>query len=142
MKNLLFFVPLIIGIIIMAIGIKLHIPRGLVMNRLAMSGALVVGSLFFWLSNAMLLAYEGRFYFIFNVITVVAFFLGLALLFPAPPHATRINQHCFMAHLLIWTGLILGIAHSIALASSSTWPTLLLDFCSNLGLDGATVRKL
>jgi hypothetical protein len=134
MSDLLFLVPLLVGLGIMALGFKFQVPRGTEMNRPAFGITLVTGSLFWWLSSAILLVYEGQFYFILNIITVVAFFSGLAFFFPLPDGATRLNEHGLPGNILIWTGLILGLAHSLALMFTAAWPARLLEWYASLGL--------
>jgi hypothetical protein len=137
MNDLIFLIPLIVGFGVMALGFKLQIPKGPGMNRSAFGMALVVGSFFWWLSGAILLAYEGKFYFIQNMLTVLAFFVGIAFLFPNSPDATRPNQHSLPGLILVWAGFILGFAHSLALMFTAYWPARLLEFYAALGLHGA-----
>ena len=137
MKDLLFLVPLLFGVGIMALGFKLQIPKGQAMNRPAFGIALLVGSLFWWLSSAILLAHEGKFYFILNMLTVLVFFLGVAFFFPQPSHATHPNQHSMPGTILVWLGIILGLGHSLALMFTTTWPARLLEFYAALGLHAA-----
>ncbi|SKB00358.1 hypothetical protein SAMN02745166_03127 [Prosthecobacter debontii] len=134
MNDLLFLAPLLIGLGTMVLGFKLQIPKGPAMNRPAFGALLVVGALFWWLSSAILLAYEGKFYFILNMLTVLILFVGLAFFFPRPPDATRVNQHGIGGNIMVWLGLILGFAHSFALAFTSAWPTRLIQFYNALGL--------
>ena len=150
MNDLIFLIPLLVGLGVMALGFKLQIPKGPAMNRPAFGIALVVGSLFWWLSSAILLAYEGKFYFILNMLTVAAFFVGIAFFFPNSPDATRPSldvqqpfdatrpiQHSLPGLILVWAGIILGFAHSLALMFTAYWPARLLEFYAALGLHGA-----
>jgi hypothetical protein len=136
-NGLLFLVPLAAGFGIMALGFKVQIPRGRAMNRPALGIALVAGSLFWWLSTAILLAYEGKFNFILNMLTVLTFFVGLAFFFPQPSTATRANQHNVAGTILVWLGFILGLLHPLALIYSATWPARLLQLYAALGLHAA-----
>ena len=134
MKDLLFFGSMAMGFAIMAFGWKSQAPRGLGMNRPVFGLSLVVGSIFWWVSNAILLSTEGKFYFSFNLLTVVAFFVGLAFLVPSPPGATRINQHRLLGHIFVWTGIILGLGHSLALTFTPEWSATLQVFHARFGL--------
>lgn len=134
MNDLLFLVPLIVGFGIMALGFKCQIPRGPAMNRPVFGIALLVGSLCWWASSAILLVQEEKFYFTLNMLTVVAFFCGLAFFIPQPRAALRPNQHSVAGAILVGMGLILGLAHSLALMFTQTWPALLLQFYAALGL--------
>lgn len=138
MKDLLFFGSMAMGFAIMAFGWKTQVSRGLDMNRPAFGFSLIVGSLFWWVCNAILLSTEGKFYFSFNLLTVVAFFVGLAFLVPLPPGATRINQHRLLGHILLWTGIMLGLAHSLALTFSPEWSAALQAFHARFGLPSLT----
>ncbi len=109
MDELLFLVPLVIGVGIMALGFRMQMPRGIKMNRAAFGCSLIVGSVFCWLSTAMLLAREGEFYFILNMLTVLTFFAGLAFFFPQPPNATRPNQLNKAATMLVWLGIVAAL---------------------------------
>lgn len=122
----------------MASAVRLQIPKGVAMNRPIFGGALIVGALFWWLSGAALLVYEGKFYFMFSLITVLAFFVGLAFLVPMPAAATRLNQHRFLGSVLVWLGLVLGICHPLALKLTAAWPEGLLKFYAAFGLTGGT----
>lgn len=134
MNDLLFLVPLIVGFGMIALGFKLQIPKGPAMNRPAFGIAIVAGSLCWWFSSAILLASEGKFYFILNMLTVLAFFVGLAFFFPQPSKATHPNQHSVPGTILVWLGLILGLVHSLALMFIATWPARLLQFYAALGI--------
>ena len=136
-NDLLFLVPLIVGFGIMAFGFKLQIPKGPAMNRPALGIALVGGALFWWLSSAVLLAHHGKFYFILNMLTVIALFVGFAFFFPQPSTATRPNEHSVPGTILVWLGIILGLVHSLALMFTAAWPAWLLRFYAALGLHGA-----
>lgn len=137
MRSLLPYIPLIAGLGIVILGYKLIKPKGPGTNRPAFGLTLIVGSFFWWLSTAMLLVYEGKYYMAFNALTVIAFFTGVAFFFPPPPHATRANQHSVPGHILIWVGVILGFAHSLALLFIPEWSARLIAFYAVLGLHGA-----
>ena len=121
----------------MALGFKLQMPKGPAMNRAAMGLSLVVGSLCWWLSSAILLVQKGEFYFILNMMTVFAFFVGLAFFVPRAHGASRPNQHSLPGLILVWAGLILGLAHSLALMFSESWPARLIEIYARLGLHGS-----
>ncbi|WP_038169032.1 hypothetical protein [Verrucomicrobium sp. BvORR106] len=134
MQDLLFVVPLLVGLAIIALGFKFQVSKGPAMNRPAFGAFLVLGSLCWWLSTAILLVYEGKFYFIINVLTVLTFFMGLASFIPLPEGAARTNLHRLPGLILVWLGLILGFAHALALTLADTWPARLLEFYAKLGL--------
>ena len=136
MNELIFLIPLLVGFGVMVLGFKLQVPKGAAMNRPAFGTALVVGSLFWWLSSAILLAHEGKFYFALNMLTVLAFFVGIAFFVPQSPDATRPNQHSLPGNILIWAGLVLGFAHALALLFTAYRPARLLEFYAALGLHG------
>lgn len=134
MNEFLFIIPLLVGLGILALGFKFQVPRGPEMNRPVFGVIMVIASLFWWLSSAILLVHEGQFYFILNIVIVVAFFTGLAFFFPLPDGATRLNEHSLPGNILIWTGFILGLAHSLALMFTTAWPARLLEWYASLGL--------
>jgi hypothetical protein len=133
MQDLLFVVPLIVGFAIIALGFKLQVAKGPAMNRPAFGAFLVLSSLCWWLSTAILLVYEGKFYFIINVLTVLTFFMGLACFVPLP-QALRVTRHRLPGLILVWLGLILGFAHALALTLTDAWPARLVEFYAKLGL--------
>ena len=134
MKDLLFFGPTLLGVGIIALGYRMQIPKGMAMNRRLFGLALILGALCFAFANAAVLVFDHGHYLIFNVLTVFVFFAGLAFQCPARPGATTPREHSLPGNLLLWAGLILGIAHSIALTSSPAWRTALLAFYARLGL--------
>jgi hypothetical protein len=136
MSDLLYLVPLLLGLGVIALAAKIQIPKGLAMNRPVFGLALIAGALLWWLSSALLLAGEGKFFLLLNAILVVVFFSGLAFLFPQPPGSTQINQHSRPATILIWAGLILGLAHTLALLLTESWPERLLEFYTSIGIRG------
>ena len=68
------------------------------------------------------------------MVVVVAFFVGIALFIPPPAGAVRLDQHRLSAHILMGIGVILGLAHCLALTFTSWWPTRLHEFYTSLGL--------
>lgn len=134
MHDLLFLIPLIIGLAIIALGMKLQLPKGPAMNRPAFGLFLVAGAVCWWISGAILLTYQGKFYFMLSLLTILTFFLGLANFVPPPRGATRPNQFRPLGNILIALGFILGLSHSLALMFTTVWPAHLLQFHDSLGL--------
>ena len=134
MTELVFFIPLGIGIAVLAIVCKWQIPKGPAMNRPILGIALLTGSVCFGLANALRHIQEGRIQLILSMLSVWMFFFGLALILPPPFVGAPANQHSIWGKLLIWIGLPLGIAHPLALLFTEKWPALLLQFYAALGL--------
>ena len=128
MNDITFLIPLVIGFGIGALGFKMQIPKGPAMNRVALGSSFVIGSLLCWLSTAMLLVSEHRYYFALNWMTVFYFFLGICFLFPKS--LAKLALH------FIWIGLLLGFVHAFAVGCTEYWPTKLLEFYAALGLHG------
>jgi hypothetical protein len=136
MSGLLFVIPLLLGLGVIALTFKIQLPKGQTMSRPILGLALIVGSLLWWASSAMLLAGEGKFFVLLNAIVVATFFIGLAFFFPQPPGSTQTNQHSLPASILIWMGLILGVTHVLALLFTEFWPATLIEFYTSIGLHG------
>jgi len=138
MNELLFTIPLAAGVGILLLAGKWQIPKGPEMNRPLLGAGIIATSLLWWLSSAILLVQQEKFYFILNILTVVLFFTGLAYFLPKPHEGAVANEHSLPAQVLIWTGMTLGCAHSLALMFTTEWPAMLLDFYVKLGIPTGT----
>ena len=134
MTELLFLIPLVIGIIFFGIVLKIQIPKGTDMNRSAVGIAMIVLSLLSWLSCAILIACFGKFVGKLEMIIVIAFFVGLAFFVPQPANESRWNQHGLFGNILIGLGIALGLIHAFALDLYPEWSNYLYNLYTSFGL--------
>src|SRR5436190_122027 len=80
MKELLFLIPLLVGLAIFVGGGRWQASKGPAMNRPAFGVRAIVASFLWQLANAILIVYQRKFYLGLNVVTVIIFFVGLAFL--------------------------------------------------------------
>ena len=136
----LYLIPSLAGTAVIFGALKFHQHKGNTTNRWAFGLALLSAALLWELAHAMKIVSTGKFYFMANALTVLIFFMGVACLLPPPAGATRFNQHRLTGHILIWSGMALGLAHSLALANLPGWADRVIEFYGMLGLKAEAAR--
>jgi hypothetical protein len=129
-----FLIPLVVGAVIMGIVCWKELPKHAQMNRSLAAGAMLVGSLLWWLSSAILLLRHHRYYGSLNVLCVFIFAIGIAFLLPAPATTRNPNKQSALASAIVVAGVLLGFAHALAIGFTTWWPQTLLVFYARLGI--------
>jgi len=131
---LLSLFPVAVGFAIVFFVPQTGDAEGTATSRRLMGASFMVCGLFCWLGTAILLVYEHKFYFFFNIITVFIFVGGAAVCLFAPSgNAASVKEIGVPAIVFVVVGMTLGLCHSLALGFTESWPKILLRFYASLG---------
>jgi hypothetical protein len=121
MSSFAFLFPLLLGMGVLAVIFPAQLKKGAAMNRQSLGIALILAAICWWVAAGMHLLSAGRVFFSLHFIPIVALLTGIAFFFRAPLGATRLNQHGRAATLMIWAGVVLGLANGFALIFMPAW---------------------
>jgi hypothetical protein len=128
MRDMLYLVPLGIGGVILIMAMRHELPRGEGMNRQRYGLAMIFAAIFIAAANALLLSMERKFYVVLEFSTIFVFFMGLAYLLSPPRGQGGPKAHGVAAHIIMGVGVLLGLAHVVALKATVEWPVRLITF--------------
>lgn len=119
---------------IMAWGVMKQGPKGPRMNRWLFGFSLIMGAILWWLTTAILLASEGKFFPMADLVVVLIFFLGLAALLPHPLQTKNPARQSRIKGAIALLGVGLGLVQSVAMILVEAWPEKLSRFYESLGI--------
>ena len=134
MYSFAFLFPLLLGMGIVAVVFPAQIKKGAAMNRPALGTTLILAAICWWIAGGMHLLSTERVFFSLHFVPIVALLTGVAFFLQAPLGATRLNQHSRHGTLLIWAGVVLGLANGFALIFMPAWLGKMTAIYVGLGL--------